>query len=301
VERTVGGDGVPVDGGWPLTLSETVLEEVEAIPIDEFESERLRLLQERWKSKVKSEEEDDSPTTLVLETRQWDYKKPRDNYGNSIRNPLFGPLTEEERHELIIHKTLHTTASKGSSPTKRRTQSMSTDLASGPYDPVLIRHIRNELEDLRVSRSSEGNAGCTCRKLHVHFPPKKGGGGKKSQHKRMNSNKVKEELRKRHLLPEKTVTREELEQILYDAVQKEPCCGPDCSCVRNGLSCQADACSCWYHSHNAGNEAASSIENIKTLCGNINGMYVVDFRAISSFRKDMICQVIQPAVVVEAE
>jgi hypothetical protein len=69
------------------------------------------------------------------------------------------------------------------------------------YTQVRVYHVRNELEQLRNHRSAEdGNLGCTCRKLVVYLPPTES--SKKAQHCQMNERKVKEERRKRHLLPE---------------------------------------------------------------------------------------------------
>lgn len=294
VERKLGGDGVPADGGWPLGFSDAVIQNVDSISIDDYEDHRRIELEKRWREKVKS----DPP--LVLETRQWDYKKPRDDQGYTIRNPLFSSLSEDERHALLINKavaSVQPTKSKSSGSGHghkhqiRRTRSSSIDFAAGPYDPVHIRHVRNELEDLRGCRTSDGSTGCTCRKLHVHLPPKNGGGGKKSQHKRLSMAKVKEELRKRHYkLPSHNVPRDELEKTLFDMVQDEACCtNNDCPCVRNGLGCQADTCSCWSHAQ-SDSEQLSTVESFQALCGNKHGIYVVDTGAIASYRKDMIAK-----------
>lgn len=58
----------------------------------------------------------------------------------------------------------------------------------------------------------------------------------------MNVQKVKEELRKRNALPSPQGSREDLEQLLLEIVQQEPCCGPECECTINGIECQDDAC-----------------------------------------------------------
>ena len=93
-------------------------------------------------------------------------------------------------------------------------------------------------------------------------------------------------------------TQKELEQQLYDAVQNEPCCwNDDCPCVKSGIGCQADTCSCWHPGHdNVGGSGHSSPRNsesntpeiIRTKCGNKNGMYVVDFDMIYKYRCQFI-------------
>jgi hypothetical protein len=118
----------------------------------------------------------------------------------------------------------------------------------------------------------------------------------------MKVEKVKAELRKRHLLPTETKTREELELLLHDAVEKEPCCSSDdCPCYHNGIDCQADTCSCWYSSHQttdlqkkmkAQTDAVVAVSEIQRRCGNKYGMYTVDATAIDEFRKKYIyCEV----------
>jgi len=313
VERSLGGDGVPSDGGWPLCLTDTVLEEVN-LPLDEYETHRRNILEERYRNY-------DDPTTsrpipTTLETRQWDYKKERNDKGHSIRNPLFPSLDEEERYNLLVSgkatKSKKVSSGRGATTRARSCSVDSTDNNTNYYknsnnnsngngssshtaavfDPIEVRRIRNELEDLRVERSKE--QGCTCRKVQVQL-----NGGKK----RTSLLKVKEELRKRNRLPTTTVTRDALEQLLQSLIEQEPCCSaPECPCARNALVCQADSCSCWTHPNNSNNnsqqqqqdEMPRTVKDLQAKCGNIHGMYVVDTEAIRAFRNQMIhsCHVI---------
>jgi hypothetical protein len=354
-ERCLGPDVVPVDGGWPLGLSDKVESEYHIPAIDEFEQRRQEELRQRWLDvmsehlvKNRSDTTDNSQQEATgdllqlpkgpLETRQFDYKKVPCEITGSTKNPLFRPLSEEERMLLLVAETADDEASVASnssltaspkspsrsnakqarrgrsnseqfsakdSPkpikTMRRLRSNSDQFYSnGAFTTTELLSVRNELEQVRVQRCLEGSTGCACRKLDVYIPPKDGG-GKKAQHRRMNERKVKEELRKRGLLPDNSeaTTRAELEQLLHDAVEKEPCCwNNDCVCVRNGLGCQADACSCWHDSHqrkgSSGEEAPfPSIETIEERCG--NNMYVVDLDGISAFRKQFCQPVGTPA------
>jgi len=115
----------------------------------------------------------------------------------------------------------------------------------------------------------------------------------------MLEQKLKEELRKRSLyLSKHNFTRDELEQQLYDAVQNEPCCwNDDCPCVKSGIGCQADTCSCLHPGHDnvvglghlsPRNSKSNTPEIIRTNCGNNNGMYVVDFDMIYKYRCQFI-------------
>lgn len=335
-ERTLGGDGVPADGGWPLGLGSIIRDgdDETPIPVPEYDSRAQQELRERWRALFPSESE--QPPPAILETRQWDYKKDRNAKGNSIRNPLFGSLSEDQRNNLLVHgKAIFSKISPLSSNKKKnagthhgrpransmdqnagragsasimtrsttsggngainhasigRPRSQSIDINAGPFDPIYVRHVRKELEDLRYARS-KNDEGCSCRKLHIN--PKK-----------MSASKLREELRKRHALPSNggttmssstnvmtTTTRLELENLLRRLVEEEPCCSSqnDCPCVKYGLGCQADACSCWNH---RGDETPKTVMEIKERCRNKFGMYVVDFEYIGRYRKSMLCQFI---------
>jgi hypothetical protein len=171
---------------------------------------------------------------------------------------------------------------------------------SEKYNQVYVHQVRNGLEQLRNDRSKSGAAGCNCRKLSVYIPPKNGG-GKKAAHRRLKPSKLRDELKRRDLYDE-SKPREELEQILFDAVEKEPCCGStDCFCHRNGIDCQADACSCWHdsHVHAKTGERYLSVQTIAERCGNPLGTLVVDIDGIDSYRSRVlesnICQLIGSA------
>jgi hypothetical protein len=268
--------------------------------------------------------ESEQPAALDwLETRQWDYKY-------KMKNPLFGIMHEKERMILLLADSSEEGEKSDTPPTttfekkalararsgsidkkalararsgsidKKASQHVTTRARSGSfaeqyndvYTQVQVHHVRNELETLRNNRSKEGNIGCTCRKLDVYLLPP-GGGGKKAHSRRMNEKKVKEELRKRHLLPQEKKTRDELEILLHDTVEKEPCCMDDCACVRDGIECQADTCQCWFTSHQAEkgkkHDGIPSIQMINTRCGNRFGMYTVDVVKIDNFRSSYIC------------
>jgi hypothetical protein len=299
----------------------------EALSIDDYETEKQARLHARLKG-LELESVDGGVETDPaewLETRQRDYKY-------KSKNKLFRMMTETERMVLLLadssdvpdgdgvgstmatplQEMMYTRARSGSMDKKSQTRSRSGSIEKKPpqaqvsrtrsasfaeqyndtYTQVEVHHVRNELETLRNSRSKEGNTGCTCRKLDVYLLPP-GGGGKKAHSRRMNERKVKEELRKRHLLPQESKTREELEILLHDTVEKEPCCLDDCACVRDGIECQADTCKCWYTSHQSEkgkkHDDIPSIEKINSRCGNRFGIYTVDPVKIDDFRSSYIC------------
>ena len=69
---------------------------------------------------------------------------------------------------------------------------------------------------------------------------------------------MREELRRRKIKGG-NLSREKLEEMLHDAIEKEPCCwGNDCPCVKSGIGCQADTCSCWHPSHDVTHSSSQS-------------------------------------------
>jgi hypothetical protein len=249
---------------------------------------------------------------LPLETRQWDYK-----FGE--KNPLFRALTEERRRDLYLgrdeerpkaaspdgKRKLRSRTRSNSESGERKSRSSSGQWDSDPLDAAMaaaggdfgfssadVRHVQQELEVKRTQRSAAGARGCTCRKLHVYIPPAHA--GKKAAHRRLNVPKVKDELRARQALSpaeDKRLSREELEERLAALVEKEPCCGPDCECRKNGIECQSDTCTCWWSSHHHKKAPSKtktqrlSLEEIRVLCGNAHGMFTVDLEAIDDYRK----------------
>jgi hypothetical protein len=319
--RCFGPDVVPGDGGWPLGLELSDYTEVPTIPIDEYEQEKQARLQERWE-RVQSKCSDDVVAMVnkssSFETRMWGYKR-------GLKNPLFQIVLEDERQALLLgtiqswdedisHSITCDTSSLSSSPPKQRLRSNSVASEkssrlrsnshdfSEKYDQVYVHHVRNDLEQIRNSRTKEGATGCTCRKLSVYIPPKDGSGGKRAQHRRLKPSKLTAELKKRGLDVPANInrSREESEQVLHDAVEQESCCwGDDCFCARNGIDCQADACACWHNSHvNTKSSGGGYLgpADIEKRCGNPNGMYTVNLDEINAFREKllsnpiMICQ-----------
>ena len=260
------------------------------------------------------------PDNFEFETRQFDHRERHSDdhryegkanetilewkeiYGTG-RNVLFGQLMELER------KTLHERDAamhiedfiddndndRPSSPKKggrRRKQSVSIEEV---YLTLDVQHIKHDLENIRISRTSKDAAGCSCRKLHVVLPNELGPGGKKSHHhRRMKEGKVKEELRRRNIEIPYNAKREELELLLHDEVEKHGCCfDEECPCFKNGIGCQADTCSCWHTSHVSHKKGGATDANVtpdeaNTRCGNPEGIYMVDFSAIETYRDQFI-------------
>jgi hypothetical protein len=327
--RCLGVDGIPNEGAWPLGMSMDDIVWEEQVPLEVYESEKQDRLQERYKTLSVDDKSALPEPVGILETRQWDYKYKQ-------RNPLFRTMGEKDRMRVLLaDSTIRTTPTEADAapvnndtlakitPVDRKmgrarstsfgsTSSTSASTTSwehynDKYTQVEVHHIRHEIEVIRTSREMEGSTGCTCRKLSVYIPPPNA--GKKAQHRRLNLPKLKEELRKRHLLPTEQTTRETLEHILAAAVEQEPCCTDDCACVRNGIECQADACSCWHTTHQVKTNKPSaepavattsayanlSVQDIQSRCGNKYGMYAVDLDEIDQYRSQWYCTEITPS------
>jgi len=309
-ERCLSRDGIPGDGGWPLGLSSTLLSKSPPRSVDDYETAKQERLKERWNDIRDPSSPDEATPPESLETRQWDYLR-------GSKNPLFGLLSEKERMTVLLESSSATTTTTtdtssasfssssclvqpSSSPERTRHSSRSSknwsERFNDRYPQTEVHRVRHELEQIRASRATEGSVGCTCRKLNVYIPPPDA--GRKAQHRRLSLLKVKEELRKRSMLPKESKTREELELLLHDIVETEPCCTSDCVCAQNGLQCQDDACTCWYWSHQAqkGKHDQSrmpSVETIRARCGNKYGIYAVDVNRIRAFRNQFVyCQAI---------
>ena len=238
----------------------------------------------------------------IYETRQWDYR-------NKVKNPLFGLTSEEERQALflggseqllILRRSRSNSTGNSNHKYRSRSNSMGSnnsdhnqsDNFNEEFNQALVHHVRNELEQLRFHRSKSGSSGCNCRKLNVYIPPKDGSGGKKSQHRRLKPSKLAQELKKRNMYDQSVASssREKQEKLLEKAVESEPCCqSEDCFCFRNGIICQADACSCWHDSHVGvkKNHSLSSAD-IQRRCGNPLGTEVVDLDEINEYRIKVI-------------
>jgi len=271
-----------------------------------------------------------SITTVIPTTTEERQKMEWDEIQAIGRNVVFRSLGEDERKSLLLRddgstsKDNETHQLDDTSTTSTATATAATTTNNNhhqTYSTTDIKHVRNELEQIRISRFSKDAAGCSCRKFSLPQQKqrnKNGGGGGSTTRSRSsswgcttagNERKVREELRKRKIPVDDGMQREDLVNLLMDAVDREGCCyGNDCLCFRNGVVCQVDTCSCWSnnvdHGSAGGSGSGSSIttqerytvDEIQKLCGNSVGMYVVDFDKVAEHRhkflraaKDGLC------------
>lgn len=256
------------------------------------------------------------PDDFEFETRQFDYKQRSsdqhhqegsdgtlewEEIHSAGKNVLFKQLGESERKELLlrdVHLQKHGKEDHGRAPKSTSSSRKDSITEDDVFCALDLQQVRHELEQIRIHRATESAAGCSCRKLHVVLLDELNEGHKKKSHhhRRLTERKVKEELRKRHVNIPKDASREDLEKLLHDEVEKHGCCyGNDCPCVSSGIGCQSDTCSCWHMSHVLGShkkhgergEFADPVE-AQQRCGNKNGMYAVDFGAIRRHRDKFI-------------
>ena len=155
------------------------------------------------------------------------------------------------------------------------------DKSNAYYAEKYGLYFPRDLDQLRKDQSIEsGNLGCTCSKL-------------KTQN--LEGKRVKEELSRRGLLfgDALNMNSQELARLLHDTVEQEVCCTDEgCSCVQNGISCQADTCPCWedHDKKTIGTvkELWAHPVEMKRRCGNRNGLYVWDYAAVGDHCKDKI-------------
>jgi len=296
-KRGIGSDAVPTgSGGWPLGLSNELCREV-TVPLllDDVMIIRPSNLSDPYPNSDKSESIDwnrDISTSVTNKAR---------------------PMSETDRMRIILpvldsnyhFKTTDPTDDKQSSAhssshhhhhhhSKRKTRSSSSSSSCGYHNPE-IEHLGHEIRhELEVLRNNRSITGCECRKL-------KNISGRRG----MNERKLREELRKRKLLtPEEARSKhsspskkEELAKRLQQAVDENGCCGEDCPCYKSGIGCHAESCSCWHLSHCVDKKhktKSSAMEgeqdddadvcSITKRCGNKNGIYATDYKAIEAVR-----------------
>ena len=238
-------------------------------------SEAISMMEHLWK-----EAPIPYPKKLHLESRPMDYRRKQRTktpcWENIVDSPSIDTEIEmkkimKEGVNLLFRRLM----------TRKRSNSIH-ESNSQYYESVEIKHVRNELEQIRIHPSSKDSLCCSCRK-------RKNGGSHK---KRMPERKLREELQKHGVSNTQKMNRTELEKLLHQTIEQQGCCyGDDCPCVHNGVGCQADTCSCWQNCQSKGKgNFDTTNEAIQSSCGNKFGMYNVDFDKIGKYRRQLIEQ-----------
>ena len=279
----------------PLSEDETL----ETRPFDYKSADKVKK-RHRWLRRASSNVEAKEPAGIMDEL-------------DDGKNPLLRTLCEEEQKHLMLRdfevgaefESWPSPSPSGSSDqyhyrspsqqeafstrtsSRRSTRSNNNaadDLNDKSNDYYAEKHgldFPSDLDQLRKNQSIEsGNLGCTCSKLKT---------------RNLKGKRVKEELSRRGLLHGDALkmNSQEMARLLHDAVEQEVCCTDEgCSCVQNGIGCQADTCPCW-EDHNKKTigtvkELWAHPAEMKRRCGNRNGLYVWDYAAVGDHYKEKI-------------
>lgn len=277
--RCLGWEVVPSDGGYPLGLTNECVHSYTQ-PIE---------TKEEWMC-ARAEE---GPRSVDRATR----------YSEAQRKVLLLPALDDhysskelEQEKVQHEKTILCTAKNPKCSKKASAKIQAKEAKSNVaahYHNAGIEHDCDFLgKELELLRASRGDVGCHCHKLKTlsSFDPEKNYCGKQIN-KLISDRKLRDELRKRHLLtPEEAScsisSRIRIEQKvqmmarLQDAINKERSCETeDCTCAVNGIECHADVCQCC---------RSMTPSKASECCGNDHGVLTVDIEAIRAHQKEMV-------------
>jgi len=186
----------------------------------------------------------------------------------------FSMCDEDQRKELVRASSSH--FEKNGASTKKSSKKLSGKNSSENLQNLVsekeIEDLNNEIELLRTERCKK-NQGCACKKKPNMMLAK----GKYGKKKVFTERRLKDELKLRGRNKDACKSRAEMEEILTHLIDQDPCCGEDCPCVKNGIGCHENACSCW---RDIGDRC--TVDEINRSCGNKFGMEVMDVDEIRS-------------------
>jgi hypothetical protein len=289
MKRCFGMESVPADGGYPLGLSNNCVGEFE---YSLTSGERI------LDANASSDSLDEGATAAVTIPERCKKNKSVDRAPRQTeaqRKILLLPSMDPQYHvkELEQEKKVLQKQAKESHSHRASARIDATNKASH-YHNAELEHdctlIRNELEGLRLSRSE---VGCSCHretKFLDHFDPSN---TNLNLNKIMSDRKLREEMRKRHLLTteEKSCSKKlaaddkrDMMARLKVAMEQEPCCRPgECECANAGIACHADVCGC------CSGQKRSEAPCTASCCGNAHGINLVDVIGIRANR-DLVIQ-----------
>jgi hypothetical protein len=302
----VGHCVVPARGGTPLGFGVESEELRESVSVDAHQAAAAAALLLRAKDRgiVVSPPTSSSSSSssskggpdgwdVLLETRQRDYKK------SNNKNPLYGPVTEEERvvllskvilkgrggrsnsmsdyHEVRANIVRANRGSIDSTTSRESVEDSSSSSNNGSnngnggstatsFDDVedesAVAELNRDLKALRISR--EASMGCTCRPVKLD---------------KLSVVKMKTELTSRFAVSPaeaEGMNKAALASTLKAALKNCPLCvDNNCECVQLGVDCRADTCECLRRRD-------------QQACANPNGTVVFDIEAIKAHRKRLV-------------
>ena len=271
-QRRPSQDSVPASGAWPLGLGEEDGAAPVTASLDAYEAARWEEIEARIQDLPRRlrkvcyhvwdmvdwfgstgrahphppmTKKNKQTQIATGETRQFDFKSSGD------RNPIFGPLREQERKQVLVKALLHGPLSSSSSSAGAAEgdgASCSISISSSPAAGSPLRQAaaleeqeQQRCEELDALRASRRRIGCSC---HQSKDPSK-----------LSLKRLKEELHHRHLSAPGT-DKAKLVEMLKQALSAERLCSEAapqaCECFEAGVPCHADVCGCCAHKKGSG-------------------------------------------------
>jgi len=310
---TIGYGVVPSRGFYPLGMGAEEETSRDSLTVDEAQRRQQEELRQRallcgmcgpdgkgTTQNAKGGKEGEIGVTGAFETRQFDYKK------KGATNPLFAPLSEEERLLRLLPQVQVTEGEKEASAahsvpavipaspgrkSKRRSGSItdfqerekeeearrSSRSASVDFDTTLgldkdmsVAALNKELRAIRSSRAV--TTGCTCKPLKVD---------------KLSVAKLREELGKRWAAPNSEEAVPDLSALgkteLVGALREKLkdcalCRDNNCICVQEGIECRSDTCECLRHGVRGGHKS----------CENPFGASMFDSTVVQDYRQKVL-------------
>jgi hypothetical protein len=224
--------------GVPIKLSTAV---------ESTSSKKVELVQSSASASAGSSSDD--AFHIHLETRQYDFKA-------GVHNPLFQPLSEEER--LVILGPIATQLTTPSQSNHEQSQALC----------MPISEFNRELKNIRANRD---NTGCSCKPLKLDKLSVCKMKSELAAHSSFSKNEI-EKMSKADLTNN---LREALKSCLM-------CTMSNCECVQLGVSCSAEVCGCLKHGHRPG-QAQS--------CANPSGQSIYNPHVVREYRMKVLNEV----------
>ena len=255
--RAVSYDSVPNNGGYPIALGDE--EGQESYSIDDYislQQSKLILRSQELGMDItvpsSSSSEEATDKILHLESRQHDYKKGS--------NPLFRPLSESERSEILKGGNVLAKEINAGNMSRQRSDSMVDDYT------IDLSNLNKELKNIRCTRDQTG---CSCKPMKVD---------------KLSNGKMKSELiRNCHLIgldkgEVESLSKAELSNKMKEMLKECPICiSNNCECVKLGIPCFAEVCGC-----------ISKRGAVSQICNNPEGQIVFDPDEVLDYRSQFV-------------
>jgi len=279
--RCLGTDTVPTEGFWPLGLSKELVRNVELGSVQKIQVAKKDSLCSLYDEKSRKE--------LLLANSA--------SFEKNVASIKKASCTSNLMNKKIMNwASIKKASSTGSLANKKKLsrkhysedrqnffwklprKHSSGDLQNLFVLKIELEDLASEMQLLRIERCRT-KQGCACKKKSNFMLTK----GKFGKMKVLSKCRLKDELKQRGWDDDTCKSRTEMEEILTRLIDQDPCCDEYCPCVKNGIGCHENACSCWKNI--SGN---LDVDKINRSCGNTFGMKVFDVDKICSHRTKIL-------------